>query len=144
FGTRSFTCTTSPTASRAAATNYTDLWSGAAINAGWGLTLFHVDDLLVAIWYTYDTDGAAVFFVITTNRQPDGSFTGDIFRQRNGVPFSDIDDALSSPGSDVVGTARFDFTNGDLADFSYTLGGVSQTRGIRRLVVGDAPHVCRS
>jgi len=145
FGARGFTCSTSPDSSRADATNYTDLWTGAGVaDAGWGLTLFHVDELLVAIWYTYDDDGEAVFFVITTTLQPDGSFTGDVFRQHDGIPFSAIDGDLPSEGSDVIGTARFTFADGGNATFGYTIGGVTQSRGITRLLVGSQAQVCRS
>lgn len=144
FGQRSFSCNASPEISRASADNYTDLWSGATPNAGWGLTLFHIDDLLVAIWYTYDTDGEAVFFVINANRQPDGTFSGEIFRQRNGVPFSQIDGALPSADADVVGAASFRFLDGERAEFSYVMGLTVQTRAIERLVVGDVTQVCRT
>ncbi len=144
FGSRNFSCTTSPTSSRRDARNFTDLWSGAGSNAGWGLTLLHVDDLLAAAWYTYDSDGEAVFFVISTTRQADGSFSGSIFRQRNGTPFSLIDNVSPSPGNDVIGNARFVFADGETASFAYTVNGISQTRAINRLQVGSQAQVCRS
>jgi alpha-tubulin suppressor-like RCC1 family protein/Tol biopolymer transport system component len=144
FGARTFACSTSTTQSRADAANYTDLWTGADPDAGWGLTLFHVDDLLVAIWYTYDTDGEAVFFLLTTTRQPDGSFAGAVFRQQDGTPFSAIDEALPSPGEDIIGSASLRFIDGETADFRYVLGGVDQTRRIQRLLVGNEANICRS
>ncbi|MCK7594613.1 hypothetical protein [Pseudomarimonas salicorniae] len=144
FGNRTFACSTSATLSRADAANYTDLWTGSGADAGWGLTLFHVDELLVAIWYTYDTDGEAVFFLLTTTRQPDGSFSGDIFRQQNGTPFSAIDGAEPSPGADIIGSTTLRFIDGETADFSYRIGTVDQTRRIVRLLVGDEANICRS
>lgn len=144
FGARTFACSTSTTQSRADAANYTDLWTGAGADAGWGLTLFHVDDLLVAIWYTYDTDGEAVFFLLTTTRQPDGSFAGAVFRQQDGTPFSGIDEAVPSPGADIIGSATLRFIDGETADFRYQIGGVDQTRRIVRLLVGNEANICRS
>lgn len=144
FGTRNFGCTASPDASRAAASNYSDLWSGAVPNAGWGLTIFHVDDNVFAGWYTYDADGEPVFFVLATTRQADGSFVGPIFRQRNGVPFSQIADADASSGSDLVGEATLRFGNGESGTFSYRIGAVNQSKAITRLQVGDRPSVCGS
>ncbi|MGQ0799719.1 MAG: RCC1 domain-containing protein [Pseudomarimonas sp.] len=144
FGGRNFSCTTSPGSSRRDARNFTDLWSGAGSNAGWGLTLLHVDDLIAGAWFTYDSDGEAVFFVISTTRQADGSFSGSIFRQRNGTPFSLIDNAAPSPGNDVIGSARFVFADGETASFAYTVNGVSQTRAINRLQVGNQAQVCQT
>lgn len=144
FGTRTFACTSSPNASRDDADNVSDLWTGAVANAGWGLTLFHVDNSVFAGWYTYDTDGEAVFFVIATTRQADGSFTGPIVRQRNGVPFLQIDGQASSAGNDVVGNATFRFSDGDSGTFSYTVGTVVQSKPIVRLLVGSRPSECSS
>jgi hypothetical protein len=144
YGSRTFACTASPKASREEATNYSDLWTGAVPNAGWGLTLFHVDNSLFAGWYTYDSDGEAVFFVLATARQPDGSFKGPIFRQRNGVPFTLIADAPSSAGTDQIGQATLRFVDGDTGTFEYTVLGATQSKPIVRLLVGSRPSVCES
>lgn len=144
FGERNFSCSLASDNDRRQAANYTDLWTGAGPDAGWGLTLFHVDDLLVAIWYTYDSDGEAVFFLITSTRQADGSFAGEVFRQRNGIPFSAIDGSEPSPGSDAIGSASFRFDRGDAAQFSYVIGSISQSQRIERLLVGNQATVCRS
>ena len=144
YGARTFACTASPNAARDGATNYSDLWTGAGGNAGWGLTVFHVDNSLYAGWYTYDSDGEAVFFVLGTSRQADGSFRGPIFRQRNGVPFSQIDGAPSSGGTDQIGEATLRFSDGDSGTFAYTVGNVSQSKAIVRLLVGSRPSVCQT
>ncbi len=144
YGSRTFACTASPQAARDAATNYSDLWTGTVPSAGWGLTVFHVDDSVFAGWYTYDSDGEAVFFVLATTRQADGSFRGPIFRQRNGVPFTQIADAPSSAGTDQIGQATLRFSDGDSGTFEYTVGAVSQSKPIARLLVGTRPSVCES
>ena len=137
--------TTSPDGDRSRTANYTDLWTGGESgNAGWGLTLFHIDEGLFAIWYTYDLDGEATFFVIAGSRQSDGSFAGTIFRQRNGTPFLQITDQPASPASDAVGSATLRFSDGDSATFSYSLGGVTQSKPIVRLVVGARPTECQA
>ncbi len=142
FGARGFVCSTSPDGDRSRAHNYTDLWTG--IEGGWGVGFLHLDDLLVAVWYTYDLDGEAVFFVISSNRQPDGSYAGPVFRQRNGTPFSAIDGSNPSPGADEVGSARFVFADGQSATFSFDVGGVQRSHGITRLLVGSEAQVCRT
>lgn len=143
FGPRGFSCSATPSGVRARATNYTDLWSGADVpDAGWGLTLFHIDDGIFAIWYTYDLDGEATFFVISAERQGDGSFRGPVFKQRNGTPLLQIDEQPPSADADTVGEASFRFSDGETASFSYTIGAVSQSKAITRLVVGSRPTEC--
>jgi alpha-tubulin suppressor-like RCC1 family protein/Tol biopolymer transport system component len=144
YGSRTFACTASPKAARDDALNYSDLWTGATPSAGWGLTVFHVDSSMFAGWYTYDTDGEAVFFVLATSRQADGSFRGPIFRQRNGVPFQAIDGTASSTGTDQVGQATLRFSDGDSGSFEYTVGSVTQSKAIVRLLVGSRPSVCET
>ncbi|MBD8524552.1 nidogen-like domain-containing protein [Pseudomarimonas arenosa] len=145
FGQSTVVCRASPTASRAAALNVSDIWWGGAQTSGWGLFINQVDDLLFAIWYTYDTDREPLFLVISTIRQPGGSFSGQVFRQRNGTPFSMINGAPASPGNDVIGSATFRFTDGENGTFSYNLnGGVNQSKPITRLQVGNQATVCNS
>jgi hypothetical protein len=145
FGARDFSCTISPGGDRSGSANYTDLWTGAeSANAGWGLTLFHIGNDIFAIWYTYDLDGEATFFVVATSRQADDSYSGTIFRQRNGTPFLQIADQPASPAADAVGSATLRFTDGDSASFTYALGGVSQTKPIARLVVGSRATECQT
>lgn len=145
FGQSAVVCRASPTTSRVTALNFSDIWWGGAQTAGWGLFINQVDDLLFAIWYTYDTDREPLFLVISTNRQPDGSYSGQVFRQRNGTPFSMINGAPPSPGNDVIGTATFRFTDGENGTFSYSLnGGVNQSKPITRLLVGNQASICSS
>jgi hypothetical protein len=142
YGARTFGCSGTPATARAAATNYTDVWTGAGDNPGWGLTLFHIDDALFAAWYTYDTDHEPVFFIIATTRQADGSYAGNVLRQRNGTPFPDISAAPPSAGSDAIGTATLRFSDGTHGTFGYAIGSVVQSKPIVRLQVGDQATVC--
>lgn len=143
FGPRDLVCRPSPTASRATATNFTDLWwAGEAGSDGWGVHISHVDDALFATWYTYDTDGEAIFMIAATERQADGSYAGPLLRQRNGTPFLQIDGQPASPGANVVGSATLRFSNGQAASFAYTVGSVSQSKAITRLQFGSVPGVC--
>lgn len=143
FGSRTLGCRAASASQRAAATNFSDVWYDSG-SPGWGLFINQVDDLMVAVWYTYDSDGEALFMVFVGERQPDGSFSGDVFRQRNGTPFSQIDAAPPSPGSDVVGSARLSFSSGTRGSFAYTLGSVSQSKPIERLQLGSAATLCES
>jgi alpha-tubulin suppressor-like RCC1 family protein len=144
FAARHPVCDAVPFPDRASQRNYSDAWwGGDGGSSGWGLFVFHLDDSLVASWYTYDTDGEAVFFVMPTTRQADGSFSGDIFRQPNGTPFLDILNAPASAGGQSIGRATFRFADGQRGTFEYRLGSVQQTKPITRFLAGRVPSVCR-
>ncbi len=137
-------CRISPFPSRGSIGNLSDVWWGGAATSGWGILLSETSSIMAATWYTFDQDREAVFLIAITTRQADGSYAGSIFRQRNGTPFSGINNAPPSSGSDAIGTARFDIIDGETADFHYTVGTVSQTRRISRFVFGTTPNVCRT
>jgi hypothetical protein len=145
FAGRDIVCEPSPTPSRAAAANFSDLWWAAPESEGWGVHMSHVDDSLFATWYTYDTDRRAVFYVGVTSRQPNGSFSGPILLQNNGTPFLQIDGSPASSGAQPVGTMTVDFSDGETATFSYSFtGGISQTKPLSRFQFGSAASVCRT
>jgi hypothetical protein len=132
---------TAGSGSRIAATNYSDLWSSAD-SSGWGVHVIHMDEALYPTWYSYDTDREAIFLVGATARQADGSFTGPLYRQRNGTPYYQIDGAKPTSGSDAVGSVTLRFSDGENASFTYTVGNVTQTKSIRRSQFGSATNVC--
>jgi hypothetical protein len=143
FGSRTLGCRAASEAQRQSASNFSDVWFDSG-SPGWGLFINQVDEVMVAVWYTYDSDREALFMVFVGERQPDGSFSGEVFRQRNGTPFSQINAAPPSPGSDVVGTARLSFSSGTRGSFAYTLGSVSQSKPIERLQAGSVATLCES
>ena len=143
FGPRDVSCQPSPQASRATATNYSDLWYSAAA-PGWGVHISHLTDVLYATWYTYDTDREATYMIAPMNRQSANSFSGDVLKQANGTPYPQIAGNVASGGpASSVGTASLVFTNGETATFSYSVGGVSQNKLIQRLQAGSTASVCQ-
>jgi hypothetical protein len=131
----------SSTAPRAAASNYSDLWSSPG-SSGWGVHMSHVDNDLYATWYTYDTDREAIFLIGAATKQADGSFTGPLLRQKDGTPFSQINGAKPSAGANPIGTVTLRFTDGENATFSYTVGNVTQTKSLKRSQFGSVASVC--
>jgi len=142
FGTSELRCTASPTPSRATATNFSDLWWGGATRPGWGLHMSHLDNSLFATWYTYDSDREPVFIVAVTARQPNGTFTGSLFRQPNGTPFLQINGQPAAGAPSALGTATLSFSDGETGTFTTVLGGVTQTKSISRLQFGGTATVC--
>lgn len=142
FAGEDIVCRISPFPARGDIDNLSDVWWGGAATSGWGILLSQTTSIMTATWFTFDQDREAVFLIAITTRQPDGSYAGSIFRQRNGTPFHSIDNAPPSSGSDAIGTARIDIIDGETADFVYTLGATNQTRRISRFVFGPSPNAC--
>jgi hypothetical protein len=140
FGDKDVVCRSS-SASRASATNFSDIWWNPQ-QSGWGLHLSHLDTQLIATWYTYDTDREPIFYQGGTTRQADGSFSGELFRSNNGTPFLQINGAPANNGATVVGSLRLRFADGQTGSFDYTINGVTQNKSIQRFVFGDTASVC--
>ncbi len=136
------TCTQVPaSASRAASTNYQDLWNIPA-EAGWGVNITHQTDTLFATWFTYRADGTAQWLVASdVARQSDGSFTGILYRT-TGIAFNLINGAKSSLTTAPVGNIKFAFPNGENGVMTYTLDGISGTKNIVRQVFGNTVNSC--
>ena len=140
FGDKDVVCRAT-SASRDNAANMSDIWWSPE-SSGWGVHISHLDSDLYFTWYTYDTDGEAIFYQGVTSRQADGSFSGELYRSNNGTPFLQIDGAPANDGAEVVGSARLRFGNGSNATFEYTIGSVSQSKSIERFQFGDTASVC--
>jgi hypothetical protein len=136
-------CEQSPTPSRAAATNYSDLWWAGPESTGWGVHISHVENDLFATWYTYGTDRKAIFYVGALSRQSDVQFSGPLFRQNNGTPFLNINGSPASSGAAQVGFVTLTFLDGERATFTYTVSGVNRSRSISRFQFGSVASVCR-
>lgn len=128
--------------SRAAATNYSDLW-WQPIESGWGLTIEHQGNLIFAAWYTYAADGQPVWMTSLLSRQSDGSYSGPINRADNGIWYVF---AVAGPVTTFplpqVGNATLRFTDGEHGSFSYAVGAIVQTKMIERIVFASPVQVC--
>jgi hypothetical protein len=138
YGTRAANCL--PTSeSRAASTNYQDLWWNPA-ESGWGLNVTHQDNTLFATLFTYDATGRDLWLVMSEGlRQPDGSYLGDLYRTNgpafNTLPFQGVTLA-------TVGTMRLRFTDGNTGTLTYTYNGNPVTKNIQRQVFSSPVSAC--
>jgi DNA-binding MarR family transcriptional regulator len=134
------TCTFT-SASRAAATNYQDLWWGGESESGWGVNLTHQGNTIFATLFTYATNGKGMWLVATMAKQTDGSFSGDLLQRwdlhsthRRPLPrsvrryYAGGHDALRSP---TASRERF----------TYSVNGTQVVKFIQREVWGT-PTVC--
>lgn len=107
-------------------------------DSGWGLFIWHdANDSVLAAWFTYGTDGKAVWYVFQPTWQTDAATRTVNLLQTNRQPGP----TAPPPGpttSQVVGTASLDFTNFsieaiDKGKLTYTFtGGAAVTRNIQR------------
>ncbi len=98
--------------------------------SGWGLFVWHdrLDNLLAA-WFTYGPDNKPVWYTVQGGAWTTPSmYEGKIF-QNTGPVFSAF--VPSAVQIQPVGTAKLNFGL-DIADFTYTLNGVTQTKRITR------------
>jgi hypothetical protein len=138
YGTRAAACF--PTyGSRAAATNYQDLWWNPA-ESGWGINITHQDNILFATLFTYDATGRDLWLVMSNGqRQSDGSYQGDLYRTSgpafSTVPFTGVTVA-------TVGSMRLRFSDGNNGTLTYIYNGVSVTKSITRQLFSSPVPAC--
>ena len=140
FGTRAALCV-GTTDSRAAATNYTDMWWNSA-ESGWGINVAQQGDIIFATLFTYAANGQGMWYVLANGpKQADGSYLGDLFRTTgpafNAVPFSPL-----AVNAVAVGTMRFRFSSGTTGTLDYTVNGVSVSKSIIRQVFSSPLPLC--
>jgi len=141
-----FNGNTASVGATSAAPNYQGLWFNPA-ESGWGINFAHQGDIIFASWFTYDLTGKGTWLVMTAAKTTPGTYTGQLFQGTgpafDAVPFP----PLGSPGGATVsglgGTGTITFSDADNATFAYTLAGISQTKSIKRQLLGPgSPPVC--
>jgi hypothetical protein len=132
------------TASLTAATNYTDLWwaAPAGSESGWGINLTQEGNTIFATWFTYDLDGTPMWLSATVPNTGPSVYAGTLYRTTgpafDAVPFTPANVVLTA-----VGTATFTFSDGNDANFAYTVNGISQNKAITREVFAATGTVCQ-
>ncbi|HXF77524.1 MAG TPA: S53 family peptidase [Usitatibacter sp.] len=126
-----------------AARNYTDLWwaSPAGSEAGWGINLTHEGNIVFASWFTYDTNHKPMWLVVTAQLNLASAYAGPLYRT-TGPPLGATFDP-SSVVATQVGSATFNFSDGNHAVFSYTVNGVTQSKAITRELFGATATTCQ-
>ena len=137
------TCATA-TGSLAAATNYTDLWwaAPAGSESGWGINLNHEGTTIFATWFTYALNGTPMWLVVTAPQTAPGVYAGTLY-QTTGPAFNAVPFNPANVVATAVGTATFTFSDGNNANFAYTVNGVAQMKAITREIFAGAGTVCQ-
>jgi hypothetical protein len=86
-------------------------------------------------------DGRNLWLVANNlQRQPDGSFTGDLLRTRG--PAFDADPWVGAVQVTTVGRMTLRFTSGTAGTLTYNVGATSVTRSITRQVFSTPTTFC--
>jgi photosystem II stability/assembly factor-like uncharacterized protein len=113
--------------------SYGDLWWGGTSQDGWGITINQQYRTLFSLWYTYERDGKATWFVIPGGTWTAANvFTGTAYRPAGpawlGVPYD-----VTRHSVQPVGSVTFTFSDLNTATMSYTIDGVSGSTPIVRI-----------
>jgi len=137
-------CTFGLHADLSTATNYQDIWwnAPAGSESGWGVNLTEQSNIIFATWFTYDANGNPLWLSATAPSVGPATFSGTLYRSIgpafNAVPFNPT--AVSRT---PVGTATFNFGNGNAGTFAYTVNGTAQTKSITRQVFRSPGTLCQ-
>ena len=140
-------CVYRPQPDHALASNYTDLWwSYQGTEAGWGINFTQHGGNLFATWFTYDGARKPWWLIADLQHDTANIFTGPVYTV-TGPPFNSVPfPPAGSPGGAIeskVGTASVRFLDGSLAEFDYTVNGVTQFKNLtRQLFAPPAGTVC--
>ena len=108
-----------------------DLWWAGSQEDGWGMNIAQQGRVLFPVWYTYDSSGKAVFFVVPGGTWVGTAFTGDIYTTVSspwlGVTY---DKNLFKPTK--VGSMTINFGDQASAVMTYTVNGLTQSKNIVR------------
>ncbi len=108
-----------------------DLWWAGSLEDGWGMNIAQQGRVLFPVWYTYDSNGKAVFFAVPGGTWNGNVFTGDIYStvgsQWLGAAY---DKTLFH--ANLVGSMTLTFTDQGNAVMRYTVNGITQTKNIVR------------
>ena len=135
--------------------SYQGLWwnSPGGSESGWGVNITHQGNILFATWFTYDTDGKAMWLVVPraelqpmTMEDPYGygmgpamyEYIGTIYRT-TGPAFNAATFNPAAVTVTPVGEADFMFHTPDMGQFTYTVNGVSGGKVIVRQAFGAMP-----
>ena len=104
--------------------DYVGLW-WKPTESGWGLSIQQNGTQTFAVWYTYDAQGAPVWYTLQC------AFTGNTcagnLATATGTPISQITGSANSTAS-LAGTGSLTVTSTNRLSLSYTVGSVTQTK----------------
>lgn len=138
------TCTFALTNDLTSAYNYQDMWwaSPAGSQSGWGIALTHQDDVIFAVWFTYDHDGSPMWLAFTAPKTADKAYAGTLYRTA-GPPFDTIPFDPARVTATPAGPASLTFTDGNAGTFAWSVDGITGRIPITRQIFQSPGTVCQ-
>ena len=109
--------------------NYTDMWWNPG-ESGWGLVVTHQVGVMFLAWFVYDDSGKPVWYVVPSCTVLGSGCSGTVF-STTGPPLGPSFDP-SSVHVSASGTATVTFSDPDNGVLTFTVKGVSGSKGITR------------
>ncbi len=108
-----------------------DMWWGGAAQNGWGIAVLQQYKSLFAVWFTYDAQGKATWFVMPAGHWSSlDTYEGRIYRAAGPAWLGATYDASKLKATDA-GSFRMRFS-GEGATFEYSIDGVAGTMPLSR------------
>ena len=126
-----------------AVANYQGIWWAypAESESGWGINFSHDGDVVFATWFTYDADGAPVWYVVAAMKTGSNVYSGTLYTG-TGPAFSAMPWSPAQVAPVAAGTATIAFADFNRATFAYTVGAVSQQKEITRQAFAAPVPTC--
>jgi photosystem II stability/assembly factor-like uncharacterized protein len=113
-------------------TNYSDVWWGGPAQTGWGVALLQEEAVLAGSWYTYNSQGQPVWYLINSGTWTSAtSYTAPLTRS-TGSPLIGVIYNPALFASTNAGSVTFTFSDANNATMTYAVDGVTQTKSITR------------
>ena len=113
------------------AIDYTDLWWNPS-ESGWGISLTQQFNIIFAAWYTYDTNGSPVWYVVPNCPVLGAGCSGTLYKVTGGEALTAAWNG-TNPAFEV-GVVNFVFNNTSTGTMNYNVNNVSSSRAITRQV----------
>jgi hypothetical protein len=138
------TCTFALVNDLRTAYNFQDHWwaSPAGSEPGWGISLSHQDDVVFAVWFTYDRDGAPLWLSVTAPKARANTYAGTLYRTA-GPPLDALVFDPSRVTAAAVGDATLTFANGNEATFAWSVGEAKGSSTITRQIFDPPGTICQ-
>ena len=112
---------------------YGDLWWAGVAQNGWGIALHQQFASLFGLWFTYDANGKATWFVMPSGEwAARGDYRGKIYRVV-GPPWLGVPYDASRHRTIEAGTFRFNASGDNAATFEYSVDGRSGSIPLSRI-----------
>jgi hypothetical protein len=110
------------------------LWWGGEAQNGWGITIAQQYRSLFLAWYTYDAEGRARWYFVSSGEWIAASvFRGRAYRSTSS-PWLGAAYSPAAFASHDVGEVTLTFSDPSHAVMSYTIDGVTQSKPISRFL----------